>query len=173
MKNSKPVCTPMSTDKLHRADRGYQATDKDKHQYAKAIGSLMYLTMGTRPDLAYSVSCLSRFMANPTNQHTTAIKRVLRYLKGSSNLELTYRGDLGRLIGYTDADWGADQETRRSTSGYVFSLGSAPISWSSKIQPTVALSSCEAEYTGETQATKKAIWLRRLLGELLSHQSCQ
>lgn len=170
MAHCKPVCTPMSTDKLYPADHGYQATESDRHQYAKAVGSLMYLMMGTRPDLAYSVSCLSRFMANPTSQHTTAIKRVLRYLKGSRNLELTYRGELGGLLGYTDADWGADQETRRSTSGYVFSLGSAPISWSSKRQPTVALSSCEAEYMGETQATKEAIWLRRLLGELLSHK---
>jgi hypothetical protein len=70
-------------------------------------------------------------------------------------------------MGYTDADWAGDAATRRSTSGYIFNLGSGAISWSSKRQPTVALSSCEAEYVGETQAAKEAIWLRRLLKELL------
>ena len=97
----------------------------------------------------------------------TALKRVFRYLHGTQDFELVYRGDLTRLVGYTDADWAGDVSTRRSTSGYIFNLGSGAISWSSKRQPTVALSSCEAEYMGETQATKEAIWLRRLLGELL------
>lgn len=82
-------------------------------------------------------------------------------------MELVYSGDLKPLQGYSDADWGGDLKTRRSTSGYLFNIGSGVISWSSKRQPTVALSSCEAEYMAQTQATKEAIWLRRLLSELL------
>ncbi|KAL5583887.1 hypothetical protein FOVSG1_015394 [Fusarium oxysporum f. sp. vasinfectum] len=97
----------------------------------------------------------------------TAVKRIFRYLKGSQNLELVYQGGLQPLLGYTDSDWAGDLETRRSTSGYVFNLGTGAISWSSKRQRTVALSSCEAEYMGQTAAAKEAVWLRGLLQELL------
>lgn len=82
------------------------------------------------------------------------------------DLQLTYSGELIPLIGYSDADWAGDRDTRKSTSGYVFNIGSGALSWSSKRQPTVALSSCEAEYMGQTQATKEAIWLKRLLNQL-------
>jgi len=105
-------------------------------------------------------------MANPAPHHIAAVKHLLRYLQGTLDWVLVYKGDLKPLSGYTDADWGGDTATRRSTSGYIFNLGSGAISWSSKRQPTVALSSCEAEYMGQTQATKEAIWLRRLLVEL-------
>jgi hypothetical protein len=130
----------------------------------------MYLMLGTRPDIAFAVSCLSRFMTNPTQQHCTAIKHLFRYLQGTRDLVLVYKGDLKLLIGYTDADWGGDVAIRHSTSGYIFNIGSGAISWSSKRQPTVALSSCEAEYMGQTQATKEAIWLQRLLAELHSRE---
>jgi hypothetical protein len=102
----------------------------------------MYIMLGTRADIAFTVSALSRYLAKPTDQHLLAAKRVLRSLRGSSDLVLVYRGDLRPLIGYTDADWGGDMDTRRSTSGYLFNIGSGAISWSSKRQPTVALSSC-------------------------------
>lgn len=81
-------------------------------------------------------------------------------------LELVFIGNIGPLTGYTDADWAGDHETRRSTSGYIFIIGRAAISWSSKRQPTVALSICGAEYIGQTQASKEAVWLRSLLAEL-------
>jgi hypothetical protein len=161
------VTTPM-TDNPLPAPKGYTAPEADRSWYACAIGSLMYLMLGTRPDIAYSVSCLSRFMANPTEQHKGAIKRLFRYLNSTQDLQLVYEGELQPLRAYTDADWAGDLGTRRSTSGYIFNLGSGAISWSSKRQPTVALSSCEAEYMGQTQAAKEAIWLQRLLGELLS-----
>ncbi|KAI1676236.1 hypothetical protein KJE20_14168 [Pyrenophora tritici-repentis] len=105
-------------------------------------------------------------MSNPTSQHEIAVKHLFRYLKGSEHSALRYTGELQPLKGYTDADWGGDIATRRSTSGYLFNLGSGAISWSSKRQKTTALSSCEAEYMGQTQATKEAIWLRQLLTEL-------
>ena len=126
----------------------------------------MYAMLGTRPDIAYAVSVVSRFAANPTDHHYAAVKRILRYLKGTIDYQLTFSGDLNNLKGYTDSDWAGDTDTRRSTSGYVFNIGSGALSWSSKRQATVALSSCEAEFFGQTQAAKEAIWLRNLLSEL-------
>lgn len=162
------IPTPMDAGaKLEPTPAEYHASDADRSWYARSIGLLMYLMMGTRPDIAFAVSALSRYMANPTTAHINAARRVFRYLQGTRDFVLTYRGDMKSLVGYTDADWAGDLATRRSTSGYIFNLGSGAISWSSKRQPTVALSSCEAEYMGETQATKEAIWLRRLLGELM------
>ena len=90
----------------------------------------------------------------------------MRYLKSTTSLCLVYGGEIDPSIGFTDSDWDGDRETRRSTSGYIFNLGSGAISWSSKRQSSTALSSCEAEYIGQTQATKEAVWLRRLLVEL-------
>lgn len=92
--------------------------------------------------------------------------RIFRYLRATVGLELVFTDNIGPLTGYTDADWAGDHETRRSTSGYIFTIGSAAISWSSKRQPTVALSTCEAEYIGQTQASKETVWLRSLLAEL-------
>ena len=126
----------------------------------------MYAMLGTRPDIAYAVSVVSRYGSNPNEAHWKAVKRIFRYLRHTVNHQLVFRGDLKPLSGYTDADWAGDQDTRRSTSGYVFDVGSAAISWSSKRQPTVALSTCEAEYIGQTQATKEAVWLRGLLNQL-------
>jgi hypothetical protein len=166
----RPLATPMDTSRIEPAAKDYLAAEKDRTWYARAVGSLMYLMMGTRPDIAFAVSSLSRHMANPTSQHLNAAMRVFRYLQGTKDMVLVYRGDLMPLVGYTDADWAGDVATRRSTSGYIFNIGSGAISWSSKRQPTVALSSCEAEYVGETQATKEAIWLRRLLRELLDQK---
>lgn len=126
----------------------------------------MYAMLGTRPDLAFSVSVVSRYGSNPNPSHWQAVKRIFRYIRGTLSLQLTYRGKFSNLQGYTDADWAGDLDTRRSTSGYIFNVGSGAISWSSKRQPTVALSSCEAEYMGQTQATKEAVWLKLLLHEL-------
>ncbi|KAE8832650.1 hypothetical protein PTNB73_10321 [Pyrenophora teres f. teres] len=164
MANCSPNAVPMSGN-LCPGPAGFQASKLDTKRYQKAIGSLMYLMLGTRPDIAFTVGCLSRYMSNPADIHHAAVKHLWRYLKGTSNLTLVYHGDLKPLQGYTDADWGSDPDTRRSTAGYAFNLGSAVISWSSKRQPTVALSSCEAEYMGQTQATKEAFWLRGLLTE--------
>lgn len=169
MWESKPQLTPMdASTKLHKADEGYIAPADFRLRYQSAVGSLMYAMLGTRPDIAYAVSVVSRYGSNPTDQHWAAVKRIFRYLKGTVSLRLTFKGPLHQVSGYADADWAGDQDTRRSTSGYVFNVGSGAISWSSKRQPTVALSTCEAEYIGQTQATKEAIWLRNLLTQLSS-----
>jgi transposase InsO family protein len=165
MTEAKPQYTPIKTDQI-RTVEDYEPTEEIKTWYAKAIGSLMYAMLGTRPDIAFAVSYCSRFLAKPTEAHRGAVKRIMRYLKATIDLCLVYEGEIEPLTGFTDSDWAGDRETRRSTSGYVFNLGSGAISWSSKRQSSTALSSCEAEYIGQTQATKEAIWLRRLLKEL-------
>ena len=167
MCDAKPAVTPMDTNKLEPPKKRYTCSASEKKWYAPAIGSLMYAMLGTRVDTAFSVSILSRYLANPGPAHIKAVKRVMRYLKGTSQMELAFRGTLKPLTGYTDADWAGDMQTRRSTSGFLFNIGSGAISWSSKRQPTVSLSTCEAEYIAETQATKEAIWLRSLLSQLL------
>jgi hypothetical protein len=158
--------TPMATGRLDPAGDDYTAEPGLKTQYQSAVGTLMYAMLGTRPDIAFAVSLVSRYAANPTPAHMAAVKRIFQYLKGTIDLQLTFRGELTDLVGYSDSDWGGDPSTRRSTAGFIFNIGSGAISWSSKRQPTVALSTCEAEYQGQTQAAKEAVWLRSLLKEL-------
>jgi hypothetical protein len=167
MQDCASVKTPMETSlRLMPAGTEYQAEASLRRAYQSAVGSLMYAMLGTRPDLAYAVSVVSRFASNPTEAHMNAVKRIFRYIKGTVGFGLIFRGTIGPLTGYTDSDWAGDADTRRSTSGYVFHIGSAAISWSSKRQPTVSLSSCEAEYIGQTNATKEAIWLRGFLRQI-------
>jgi hypothetical protein len=162
-----PCDLPMSTTtRFVPQPDTYEALREDKDWYASAVGSIMYLMMGTRPDIAFAISVLSRFLGNPGPSHLAGVKTLMRYLRGTLDFDLVYRGELRHLGGYTDSDWAGDTDTRRSTAGYVFNIGSAAISWSSKRQPTVALSSTEAEYMAQTQATKEAIWLRRFLNEI-------
>jgi hypothetical protein len=127
----------------------------------------MYAMIETRPDIAFAVSTLSQFASNPNGEHEKALKHLFRYLKGTLELGITY-GKPGKqgIMGYTDSDWAGDKGTRKSTSGYLFKLGNGAVSWSSKRQPTVALSSCEAEYMAATQCVKEAIWLQGLLREI-------
>ena len=172
MLSSAPAPTPITSDKFHAAEDDFMATDTSRLNYQSAVGSLMYAMLGTRPDIAFAVSVVSRYASNPDEAHWKAVKRIFRYLSGTKDWHLVFRGALKPLSGYTDADWVGDQDTRRSTSGYVFDVGSAAISWSSKRQPTVALSSCEAEYIGQTQATKEAVWLRGLLDQLNPSAKC-
>jgi hypothetical protein len=154
------VSTPMETSvKLMPAEPDYECPSSLRREYQSAVGSLIYAMLGTRPDLAFAVLVVSRFASNPTTTHLKAVKRIFRYLRSTIGIGLVFRGSIEPLTGYTDSDWAGDHDTRRSTSGYVFNIGSAAISWSSKRQPTVSLSSCEAEYIGQTNATKEAMWL--------------
>jgi hypothetical protein len=134
--------------------------------YASAIGSLMYAMVCTRPDLAYAVGLLSRFQSNPGQNHWSAVKRVLRYLVGTADYTLCYGGSDVRLQGYTDADWAGDLDERKSTSAYVFLLNNGAISWRSKKQGMIALSTMEAEYIAAAAAVQEAVWLRSLLMSL-------
>ena len=158
---------PMRVDhRLEAAPPEYAASNVFKKKYQSAVGSLMYAMLGTRPDLAFAVSMVSRFAHNPTGTHWKAVEHIFGYLNKTLDFELVFRGELRPLVGCSDADWAGDLSTSRYTGGYAFNLGSATLSWSSKRQPTVALSSCEAEYMAQTQAAKEAIWLRSLKQDL-------
>ncbi|KAG7300019.1 hypothetical protein JYU34_017061 [Plutella xylostella] len=141
--------------------------------YHEAVGCLLYLSQGTRPDITYAVNMLSRFNSKPTKEHWIALKRVLRYLKGTSNMKLTYKKNEENIVGYCDADWASNIEDRRSCTGHVFLFQGAAISWASKRQLTVALSSTEAEYMSLTSAVQEALWLGQLHRELWSEQTDQ
>ncbi|KAL0322888.1 UNVERIFIED_CONTAM: Retrovirus-related Pol polyprotein from transposon TNT 1-94 [Sesamum angustifolium] len=132
-----------------------------KIPYSNAIGSVMYLMVSTRPDIAYAVSCLSRFMSNPGTIHWEALKWLFRYLNGSNNSGIKFSkcSEGIKLIGYVDSNYANDRDSRRSTTSYVFTLCGACISWKSQLQNIVALSTTEAEYIAITEAFKEAIWL--------------
>ena len=175
MHNSKPVATPIESGiQLSASDSENEKPTVDKTEYQAAVGSLMYAMLGTRPDLAYAVGLVSQFASNPSQQHWKAVKRIFRYLRGTTDFGITY-GETPHglkqpeLIGYSDADW-ASSHDRKSTGGFIFGLGgtllNGAITWSSKRQSTVALSSTESEYMAVTQAVKEALWLQRLFGEL-------
>ncbi|KAJ9504623.1 hypothetical protein QJQ45_013610 [Haematococcus lacustris] len=141
------------------------ALDTAHHSYSALVGSLLYLSCCTRPDIAYAVGALARHMAAPTQQHWSAAKAVLGYLKGTASQGLVFGGN-DSLQGYCDADYAGDKDTARSTTGYVFTLHGAAISWSSRLQPTVAMSTAEAEYMAALGAVKEAVWLRKLMQDL-------
>lgn len=190
MSESKPVDTPMTVGTpLMRADKGGGELLGlgEAQRYRGIVGSLLYLANCTRPEISLAVGTLARFMAEPTEEHLKAAKRVLRYLKGTPGTGLVYGGhglvlagyaeppsdaELSaesavelKLAGYADADYAGCPNTRRSTTGYVFTLNGAAISWQSKLQPTVACSTVEAEYMAAGSATREALWLRKLGGD--------
>jgi hypothetical protein len=134
--------------------------------YQSAVGSLIYLVTGTRPDIAVAVGEVSKYLENPGRQHWAAVKRILRYLRGTIEMSLLVKPESSEVIGYCDADWAGDIDSRRSTTGYIFKFGGSPVCWKSKRQPTVALSTAEAEYMSMTHAAQTAIWLRRWLKDL-------
>lgn len=164
MLNCKPVATPMAmNEKFSKYDGASKA---DATIFRSLVGSLIYLT-NTRPDIVHAVSIISRFMSDPSNLHFCAAKRILRYIKGTKNFGINYAKEENcSLIGYTDSDWAGSVDDRKSTSGYIFCLGTKVITWSSKKQNTVALSSAEAEYISATSAACEAVWLRRILADL-------
>jgi hypothetical protein len=142
-----------------------EALDTTKYPYATLVGSLLYLSICTRPDIAQAVGVLARHMAAPTMEHWLAAKHVLRYLKGTAELGVNFGGSKG-MLGYADADYAGDVSTRRSTTGYVFTLNGGAVTWQSKLQPTVATSTTEAGYMAAGQAVREALWLRKLMQDL-------
>ena len=133
--------------------------------YCSALGSLMYLAVGTRPDIAFAISTLVQFTENPGPMHWEALKRVYCYLVGMKKWSLTYGTERKGLIGYTDAD-SASQEHRHVILGHAFLIDRGAISWSLRKQELVTLSTTEAEYIAVTHTAKEIIWLHRLIGEM-------
>lgn len=173
MANCNPVSTPMENGKRFQAlandDGGV-----DINEYQAVIGSLIYASIATRPDISAAVGVLSKFMVKPGTDHWIGVKRILRYLKGTLSYGLVFshsQSDDFSLHGYSDADWAGDIDTRKSTSGYIFRLGPSTISWRSNKQSIVALSTTEAEYVALCQAVQEAVWLRNLLSSLYFMQN--
>jgi hypothetical protein len=143
------------------------------NQYQALVGSLIYLAVNTRPDISHAVGVLSRFMSCPTDRHWEAAKHVLRYLRGTPDLGLTYSGntpseqqEVLEAAMYADADFAADVDKRRSTTGAVMLMQGAAVLWISKLQSIVATSTAEAEYIASATATKEGLWVRKLLGDI-------
>ena len=124
------------------------------NQYQQEIRSILYLTTKTRPDIAYAIGLLSRYMANPGPEHFAALDKLWKYLASYPKQGLFYHSE-PELLGYCDSDWGGDTGTRRSTTGYIYLFRGSPLAWGSKLQKTVALSSCEAEYMALKEAIKE------------------
>ena len=136
--------------------------------YQALVGSLLYLSTRTRPDIAYAVNSVARYCANPTNDHHTAVKGILRYLNGTHNLGLLYRGDdCSEMKGYSDADWSGDVGDRKSTSGHLYLYAGGAVSWKSSKQSCVALSTAEGEYVTLSAAAQESVWLQQLMSDLM------
>lgn len=166
---AKPVSTPADPNVKLLKDDGC-SKKVNPVQYQSMVGSLLHAARATRPDIAQAVGIVSRFNAEPTEAHLTAVKRIFRYLRGTVSLALQYKAKGGDLIGYSDADWANDLDSRHSISGNVFMMAGGAISWASQKQATVALSTAEAEYVALGSAAQEAVWLRRLLTDLNINQ---
>lgn len=169
LSSCKPSATPMEM-KLKLLKEG-PTPSVDATDYRSLIGSLRYLC-NSRPDLAYAVGYLSRFMEAPREEHFAAVKRMLRYVAGTVHWGLHYRPGrknegVPKLLGYSDSDLAGDVNDRKSTSGLIFFLAGGPVAWQLAKQKVVALSSCEAEYIAAAGAACEAVWLARLLAELV------
>jgi hypothetical protein len=162
MSQCKPVATPME-GALRRSDYD---DEQLRSEYMSLVGSLMHVAVMSRPDAMYAVNALGRHMQHPCHDHLVAGKRVLRYLAGTRDVGLVYGSAGLKPAVYADASWGDDRDTGRSTTVYVVMLGGGAISWGSRLQPTVALSSTEAEYMALCSATQEAIHVRRLLADM-------
>jgi len=165
MAECNPIGTPLEVGlKLVKADES-----DDALPYREAVGSLMYLMIGTRPDIAFAIGKLSRFVSCYGKEHLAAIKRVLRYAEGSMDKGLVFdKSSSSVLKGFSDADWAGDRETRHSTTGFTFIFGGAAVSWGSKLQKTVALSTMKAEYMALCEASKEAVGLNKLVKSVAS-----
>eukprot|EP00253_Pinus_taeda_P007367 PITA_07367 len=163
MEDCKPAPSPFQSGV--KLSVSCTSPEVDATLYRQLVGKLLYLTH-TRPDLSFVVGLVARFMQNPRESHWKAAKRILRYVRGIVQFGIHYSAKATPLlVGFTDSDWAGDPDDRKSTAGYVFTLGSGPITWACKKQPAISLSSAEAEYRGAVEASKEALWLRQILSE--------
>lgn len=172
MQDCRPLCVPfIARLKLSASDcptSPLEMEDMNRVSYQSVVGSLMYAMICTRLGIPQAVGILSRYMYNPGRVHWDAVKRLFRYLKGTSKYSLCYHGNsIGDMTsldihGYVDLDWVGDIDSIRFTNAYVFTLFDGAISWMSNQQAMVALSATEVEYRAATHASKETIWLKRL-----------
>lgn len=165
-KRQYPIDVETPKENSDKADQKFKLK-----KYQRALGSLMYLMLATRPDIAYAVSHLAQFCSNPSIMHWKAVKRLMRYLKATKNDVLWLNGTATRpkdvdVYGYTDADWASDAIDRKSCGAYLYFYRGSLVSWASKKQAFVATSTMEAEYVAASQAAKEGIWMREFVAEL-------
>ncbi|KAG5890919.1 hypothetical protein JTB14_024916 [Gonioctena quinquepunctata] len=166
MQDCRPVSTPIVKE-------GIQLGKEDEDElnstfpYREAVGALMYLMTGTRPDIAYAVSVVSRKLENPSNSDCSKV-RIFRYLKGSTDLGIIYKpGAKEELKTFSDADHGGDDTTGRSTTGVLSMYADGAISWYSQRQTSVAISTTEAEIVAASEAAREIVWVKRLFEEII------
>jgi hypothetical protein len=172
LSDAKPVATPIvpstSYSKTDAPTDANEAGHMKKIPYCKAVSSLMYAAVATHPDITFAISTLSQFLDNPGEAHWEGVKHVFRYLAGTKTHSLTFGNEQHDLLGFTDAD-GTSQEHRHAISGFTFLIDGRAVSWASRKQEIITLSTAEAEYVATTHAAKESIWLRRLIGPLFGH----
>ncbi|XP_057528050.1 secreted RxLR effector protein 161-like [Amaranthus tricolor] len=170
MKKSKPISIPTSMScklSLSMSPQTEELAYMSRVPYANVVGCLMYVKVCTRPYIAHAVCVVSQFMARPGREHWQGVKRIFRYLRGTTDISLVYgNGKKFLVTGYSGSDYTADVDTRRSMTGYVFTLGGSMVSWKSTLQSSVTLSTAEVEYMALNSAAKESIWLKGLGGEL-------
>lgn len=175
MSDCTPVSTPMdpgSGSQLSKYVDPANPINMSDKPYMSAVGALLYLAIGTRPDIMFTVAKLAQYNANPGPQHWQAVKHVMRYLQGTKDLRLTFRPNNSDTMsselckGFSDADHAGDLDTRCSTSGFLVRMGTGTVCWSAKKQTVVANSSTEAEFVSMSSAGCKLLWLCSLLGEI-------
>ena len=170
MQDCNPVSTPLDPSvKLVKATEADATADST--EYASIVGGLMFAGCVTRPDIMCAIGQLSQFNSNPSSRHLMAAKRVLRYLAGTVELGITFVAPPLDPEVFSDANWAGNEDNRRSTTGYIVMFNGGAIVWQSRLQPTVALSTMEAEYMALAEAAKEIAWLRRFLKELNYHGS--
>lgn len=163
MEHCNPVKFPMEKGLV------FPESSCDANQpYRELLGSMMYIMLCVRPDICYAVGQMGRYQQRPTDSNWQALKKIVRYLKGTKSLQLKFcrKPNALPLIGYADADWASDSADRKSISGYLYKVYGCTVSWASRKQQTVALSSSEAEYVALSAAASEGIWLKGILEDL-------
>lgn len=164
MNKAKVVSSPLATH-FKLSTKQSPSTDEEKEDmerisYASAVGSLMYAMVCTRLDIAHAVGVVSRFLSNPGRKHWNAVKWIMRYLRGTSKLSLSFGSGKPMLVGYTDSDMAGDVDAYKSTSGYLITFSGGAVSWQSRLQKCIALSTTEAKLIVATEAYKDLLWMK-------------
>jgi hypothetical protein len=171
METSNPIYTPMDSKAKIELNKE-QASKETIKLFQGIIGSLLYIALGTRPDIAFSVIKLARFASNPSLGHIALAKRILHYIKATKDYGITYYNNKyntntsNYIYGYCDSDYAGDINTAKSTLGYIFFIAGGPISWKSKLQTIIAQSTTEAEFIAINSASKEAVFIKQLMTEL-------
>ncbi|KAI3275224.1 hypothetical protein DTO003C3_10289 [Penicillium roqueforti] len=166
-KDAAPAKTPLDTKTKLAKQGDYVANTKFRKEYQSKVGSLNFSSNQTRPDIAFATGYVARYASNPNRAHMDAVDRIFAYLKSDARKGIVYSDKHGlQLRGFVDSDFAGCEDSRKSTTGWVFTLAGGPISWSSQRQKTVATSTMDAEYIACAEAAKEAMWIRNFINDL-------